>query len=193
MRLRFVFGLLALLILGGCVVRNDQPTRKAPKASASRTLGESGQAAAPAPARSTRDKHANFAKKLTVLQSPKGAAQPTPAAADPGSGHVPRGPPKQQIDNVVIKNYGDVIYQGPMDLRPTIRRILAGERDPHRNDGMMFRNREGRLPKRSRAYYREYVHRTAGLDGPGPQRIVVGQGGDWYYSPDHYASFIPLQ
>lgn len=192
MLVRLIFALLPLLAVSGCVVRNDQPTRQQPKATASRTLGESGQAA-PARSRTKKEKHANFAKKLSALQAPKGAATPTPNAADPAKNHVPRGPPKQEVANVTIKNFDDVIYQGPMDLRPTIRRILAGERDPHRNDGGMFKNREGRLPKKSRAYYREYVHRTAGIDGPGPQRIVVGRGGDWYYTPDHYKSFIALQ
>lgn len=197
MILRLLCALLPLLALGCQVPTAEQPRQRAPKASASRSLGGDDQAAqAPRPA--AQKKHADFAKKLTALQAPKPAATPAPASApaantvDPTTG-APRGPPIQQIPNVKIENYGDVIYQGPIDLRPTVQRILAGERDPHPNDGAMFRNREGLLPRQSTAYYREYVHRTAGLDGPGPQRIVVGRGGEWYYTPDHYKSFVPLQ
>jgi filamentous hemagglutinin len=30
------------------------------------------------------------------------------------------------------------------------------------------------------------------VSGAGPQRIVSGQGGELYYTPDHYKTFIPL-
>ncbi len=50
-------------------------------------------------------------------------------------------------------------------------------------------SREGRSP----GYYREYVRPTPGVSGPGPQRIVVGRGGEMYYTSDHYQTFIPLQ
>ena len=39
-------------------------------------------------------------------------------------------------------------------------------------------------------YYREYVVPTPGINGAGPQRIVVGRFGEWYYTPDHYKTFI---
>lgn len=42
-------------------------------------------------------------------------------------------------------------------------------------------------------YYTEYVHPTPGILGPGPQRIVVGQGGEMYYTADHYKTFIPFK
>ena len=49
-----------------------------------------------------------------------------------------------------------------VDLGPTLDRISRGERFPHRNDGSIFRNREGRLPSKPDGYYREYVHPTPG-------------------------------
>lgn len=42
-------------------------------------------------------------------------------------------------------------------------------------------------------YYREWVHPTRGVQGSGPQRVVTGQGGETYYSSDHYRAFIPVQ
>lgn len=67
----------------------------------------------------------------------------------------------------------------------TIDRIKAGGKFPHRNDGSIFQNREGLLPKRPDDYYREYVHPTLGVNGAGPQRIVQGQNGELYYTPDY--------
>jgi len=31
------------------------------------------------------------------------------------------------------------------------------------------------LPRQAKGYYREYVHPTSGVKGPGAQRVVVGQ------------------
>ena len=44
------------------------------------------------------------------------------------------------------------------------------------------------LPSRPEGYYREFVHPTPGVRGPGPQRVVQGQGGELFYSPDHYGT-----
>jgi guanyl-specific ribonuclease Sa len=81
---------------------------------------------------------------------------------------------------------------GLVNVRSTIDRIKAGEKFPHRNDGSVFQNREGLLPKQPQGYYREYVHPTPGVNGPGAQRVIQGQNGELYYSPDHYRTFVPL-
>ncbi|NJO34682.1 MAG: guanyl-specific ribonuclease Sa [Rhodospirillales bacterium] len=81
---------------------------------------------------------------------------------------------------------------GLVNVRSTIDRIKAGEKFPHRNDGSVFQDREGLLPKQSQGYYREYVHPTPGVNGPGAQRVIQGQNGELYYSPDHYRTFVPL-
>ena len=64
---------------------------------------------------------------------------------------------------------------------------------PTGNDGSTFRNREGRLPSKPNGYYTEYVHPTPGIGGPGPQRVVSGGGGEMYFTPDHYNTFIPIR
>ena len=50
-------------------------------------------------------------------------------------------------------------------------------------------NREGRLPKHPRGYYREYTVPTPALRDRGPRRIVTGRYGELYYTDDHYRSF----
>ena len=99
---------------------------------------------------------------------------------------------RRVVEDVAIKNYDEVIYRGPVDLSATIERIRAGIKHPHRNDGSVFGNRERLLPRKPRGYYREYVHPTDSLSGPGPQRLVVGADADWWYTPDHYDSFVSL-
>jgi ribonuclease T1 len=88
---------------------------------------------------------------------------------------------------------GRIAYRGDVDLGPELVRIERGERDPHRNDGAVFQNREGRLPKQERGYYREYVVRTPGIGHAGPQRLVIGAGGEIYYTSDHYRSFKRIE
>ncbi len=79
------------------------------------------------------------------------------------------------------------------DLQPTLQRIKVGKSFPHRNDGSIFKNREGLLPHKKSGYYREYVHPTPGVKGPGAQRIIKGSKGEVYYTPDHYKSFINIK
>ncbi|MGQ7860033.1 ribonuclease domain-containing protein [Pseudomonas sp. 32A] len=93
---------------------------------------------------------------------------------------------------VVDQKTGQVL-QGTVDLGPTLDRIKSGGSFPHRNDGSIFQNRASDLPQKPAGYYTEYVHPTPGIAGPGPQRIVVGKGGEMYYTADHYKTFIPIK
>lgn len=77
-----------------------------------------------------------------------------------------------------------------LNLTSSVERIKNGEAHPHKNDGVEFQNKEKILPIQKKDYYREYVHPTEGVKGAGPQRIVIGKQGEWYYSPDHYKTFI---
>lgn len=98
----------------------------------------------------------------------------------------------RKVPHVQVVSYGKVVFSGTMDLGPTLDRIGRGEKYPHRNDGSVFGNREGRLPRKPRNWYREYVHPTRGVNGPGPQRIILGKDGEAFYTPDHYGTFIRL-
>jgi filamentous hemagglutinin len=124
---------------------------------------------------------------VVVLAWP-GQAQETKSFAEPQISQV-EGKLKI-LPKVKVVQYDKVIYEGPIDLNPTLTRIRAGKKLEHRNDGAIFGNREGLLPKqRDRQYYREFVVRMKGMPFPGPQRLVLGKQGEAYYTADHYSSF----
>lgn len=79
--------------------------------------------------------------------------------------------------------------QLPREVAATLERIDRGGPFPYRQDGNVFHNREGRLPARPAAYYREYTVATPGARDRGPRRVVRGADGEYYYSDDHYRSF----
>jgi guanyl-specific ribonuclease Sa len=70
---------------------------------------------------------------------------------------------------------------------------IFGQRNGEKRFLTPFVTRQGRLPTKPYGYYTEYVHPTPGESGPGGQRIVTGKGGETYYSPDHYRTFIPVK
>lgn len=86
-------------------------------------------------------------------------------------------------------SHGIPVAQLPPEARETLRLIEAGGPFPYARDGAVFHNREGRLPKRGRGYYREYTVRTPGAADRGARRIVAGRAREFYYTEDHYRSF----
>ena len=81
----------------------------------------------------------------------------------------------------------------PADFQSTLDRIFRGDSFPHRNDGAVFENDAGLLPAKPQGYYHEYVHPTPGISHAGLQRLIIGQDGGVYYTPDHYKTFIRLR
>jgi len=85
---------------------------------------------------------------------------------------------------------GDIaVAELPAEARRTIGLIRKGGPFPFDRDGAAFGNFEKRLPMKGRGYYREYTVRTPGATTRGARRIVAGNGGELYYSDDHYRSF----
>jgi ribonuclease T1 len=74
-------------------------------------------------------------------------------------------------------------------ITATIAAIDSGEPLPYEEDGGTFQNREGLLPEQPLGYYREYTVETPGSADRGARRLVIGEGGETYYTDDHYASF----
>ena len=54
------------------------------------------------------------------------------------------------------------------------------------------RYREEILPDEPRGYYAEYTVPTPGSDDRGARRIVAGEGGELYWTDDHYRSFSSI-
>lgn len=92
-----------------------------------------------------------------------------------------------------------------------IGKIYRGEQLPYSHDGIVFQNKEGKLPQRPYGFYHEYTllppgaypsHVVIGgiayplsekLGKRGAERIIIGGGQLIYYTPDHYRTFIQLQ
>jgi ribonuclease T1 len=84
----------------------------------------------------------------------------------------------------------------PPEARQTLVRIRQGGPFPYKRDGIVFQNRERRLPAKPRGYYLEYTVPTPGARDRGARRIVVGRGAtadirraEAYYTEDHYRTF----
>lgn len=83
----------------------------------------------------------------------------------------------------------------PREAHATLALIDRGGPYPYRQDGTVFHNREGLLPKRALGYYQEFTVDTPGLRHRGARRIVTGgqPPSEWYYTEDHYQSFREFQ
>ncbi|MDQ0308181.1 ribonuclease T1 [Kitasatospora herbaricolor] len=77
----------------------------------------------------------------------------------------------------------------PTPARSTLALIAAGGPYPYRSDGVVFENRESRLPRQRAGYYHEYTVVTPGSQDRGTRRVVTGAVGEQYWTADHYASF----
>ena len=77
----------------------------------------------------------------------------------------------------------------PEEARETLRLIKRGGPFPYSRDGVVFANREGRLPPASRGTYREYTVNTPGSRDRGARRIIAAGSNQFWYTADHYRSF----
>nr|WP_260959797.1 DUF637 domain-containing protein [Pseudomonas citri] len=76
------------------------------------------------------------------------------------------------------------------EVNKTLDRIEAGGPFPHRKDGTVFKNKEGKLPDGD---YREYTVDTPGANNRGTRRVVQdANSGRLYYTDDHYENFIQV-
>lgn len=80
----------------------------------------------------------------------------------------------------------------PLEARDTLELIDAGGPFPYDRDGVVFENREELLPDQEQGYYTEYTVPTPGADDRGARRIVAGEGEEFYYTADHYRSFVVI-
>jgi ribonuclease T1 len=81
----------------------------------------------------------------------------------------------------------------PAQARSVLTLIDAGGPFPYPQDGTVFGNLEGLLPKHPRGWYHEYTVPTPGSRDRGARRIIAGQDGARYYTADHYESFARIK
>ena len=78
----------------------------------------------------------------------------------------------------------------PPQAADTVALIGAGGPFPYPGkDGSAFGNFEGLLPAEPRGYYAEYTVPTPGSRDRGARRIITGDGGEYYWTADHYEHF----
>ena len=77
----------------------------------------------------------------------------------------------------------------PIEAHQTLKEIEKGEPFRYVKDGVVFRNRERKLPVQKTNYYREFTVYTPNVTDRGAKRIVVGENGEKFYTDDHYQSF----
>lgn len=119
-----------------------------------------------------------------------GAARITASTADrAGTTGTTLSLPSTRSSDLPAISTGDL----PEEALAVLALIEAGGPFPYDQDGATFQNREGLLPRRSGGYYREYTVETPGSPDRGPRRIIAGDGGERYYTDDHYASFREIK
>ena len=121
---------------------------------------------------------------------------------------------KKTAQTQVQENKQEIrVAELPQEARETLQLIRRGGPYPHDRDGVTFGNYEKLLPAAPRGHYREYTVMTPGVRHRGARRIVVGcerqraaspppplspgalrlaqcrDGGEFYYTADHYRSF----
>ncbi len=100
----------------------------------------------------------------------------------------PSDPTSAQLSDLPPVRVADL----PPEASETLQLISNGGPYPFDQDNGIFQNREGLLPDRPRGYYREYTVVTPGSDNRGARRIVSGDGGELFYTSDHYDSFSEI-
>lgn len=120
-----------------------------------------------------------------AANTPAGTKAPTASAASKKATPTPR-PKPARIDGLKTV----YTYQLPKQAQQTIVLIKQGGPFPYERDGITFQNRERLLPNKPRGYYREYTVITPGSRDRGARRIIAGDKGEFYYTDDHYESFV---
>lgn len=105
-------------------------------------------------------------------------------AGSPGASSSVVAPDLPTFDDVGIP-FADL----PPEGQRVVEQIQAGGPYSYAKDGSTFGNRERLLPLMPRGYYREFTVPTPGSADRGARRIIAGDGGELYYTADHYQSF----
>ncbi|MCL2781703.1 MAG: hypothetical protein FWD74_09520 [Actinomycetia bacterium] len=131
--------------------------------------------------------HAAAASSGASAQTPQpGATHTTPRPAASATGSV-TGLSAGATDQAPLVALSAL----PPQAAATVALIRQGGPFPYpRNDGVVFANRERRLPDEPNGYYHEYTVPTPGATDRGARRIITGADGQFFYTGDHYETFV---
>jgi ribonuclease T1 len=135
------------------------------------------------PARATATPTARPTATPRITATPTATATRRPTAS-PTPGGLPIATPLPGDRLATIR-----LDRLPKEAHDTIRLIARGGPFPYRQDGVVFENREGRLPRKPSGYYHEYTVVTPGSPDRGARRLVRGSQEELFYTDDHYDSF----
>ncbi|MFF8769154.1 ribonuclease domain-containing protein [Kitasatospora sp. NPDC015120] len=111
--------------------------------------------------------------------APKPSAPAGTAPAGAATGWVPTDPAMADVCRTTL----------PGQALDTLGLIAKGGPYPYRSDGIVFENRESRLPRKASGYYHEFTVVTPGSADRGTRRVVTGDSGEQYWTADHYGTF----
>ncbi len=123
------------------------------------------------------------------LSARQGAPVPAPASGPPSV------PTAQSAPDTTVVAPARVPSFLPAEAIATLQAIERGGPFPYSRDGVVFQNRERRLPQQPRGYYHEYTVTTPGSSDRGARRIIAGGEPPevFYYTDDHYRTFRPVE
>ncbi|MDN5745118.1 MAG: ribonuclease N1 [Nocardioidaceae bacterium] len=109
-------------------------------------------------------------------------------------GESERGDQSSQSQTTTQHKRSVVLAELPPEAARTVALIDKGGPFPYPGkDGSTFGNFEGLLPQHRRGYYAEYTVPTPGVSHRGARRIIAGDGGELYWTQDHYESFARIR
>ena len=116
---------------------------------------------------------------------------PTPSATSPSTTDPGSSPTVETGDIDPASGLPWVVEDElPVEGQATLALIDQGGPFPFPGkDGSTFGNFERLLPDHPRGYYAEYTVFTPGSTDRGARRIITGDGGEFYWTEDHYESF----
>lgn len=94
------------------------------------------------------------------------------------------------VAGVQAKSFGKVVGEGTVHVRPTINAIENGSLLPRNATGYLNKELHPQLLGKPAGYWQEYHMLEFGSKSP--LRILRGGQGEYFLSPDHYKSIIPL-
>ncbi|WP_086825425.1 ribonuclease domain-containing protein [Allokutzneria sp. NRRL B-24872] len=115
-----------------------------------------------------------------------GALIPAVASAAPSALSAAAQPACGDTASYTKKNLSEL----PREATDTVNLIKKGGPYPYPQDGTTFGNRENLLPKCAADYYKEFTVKTPGIGHRGAKRIVTGSASEFFYTADHYKSFV---